>query len=327
MLIAKESYFISIIIPVYNVEKFLHNCLDSVLKQTYRNLEIILIDDGSTDNSGKICDNYAKIDNRIIVIHKENGGVSSARNVALKIAKGDYIVWIDSDDFISKNMITYLCEKILEFNADIYFFNYNIIKKDKIEKIKLLNLPNGIISKKEVFKYLSEEYKMPNFLWNKFARRKLYKNIVFDENIQMLEDYDIMPYLLNEATKIVYINECLYNYRQVESSITHNVDKNIIKKQIKIIKIRENYILNKFPELESSVNAGKAYVSLNLLPICFENGFFILFQYLKKILIKNLPDFLLNKRIKLKYKIKVLLLLFNHKYYFAVKRIIKIFLK
>ena len=150
MLIAKESYFISIIIPVYNVEKFLHNCLDSVLKQTYRNLEIILIDDGSTDNSGKICDNYAKIDNRIIVIHKENGGVSSARNVALKIAKGDYIVWIDSDDFISKNMITYLCEKILEFNADIYFFNYNIIKKDKIEKIKLLNLPNGIISKKEV---------------------------------------------------------------------------------------------------------------------------------------------------------------------------------
>ncbi|HJA50079.1 MAG TPA: glycosyltransferase, partial [Candidatus Fusicatenibacter intestinipullorum] len=96
-----EKVKISVIIPVYNVEKYLKRCLDSVINQTYKNLEIILIDDGSTDNSGKICDEYAQKDERIIVIHKENGGVSSARNKGLDICIGDYISFIDSDDWIN----------------------------------------------------------------------------------------------------------------------------------------------------------------------------------------------------------------------------------
>ena len=98
MEIEKEK--ISVIIPVYNVEKYLKRCLDSVINQTYKNLEIILVDDGSTDNSGKICDEYAKNDKRIIVIHKENGGVSVARNIGLDICTGDYVNFIDSDDWI-----------------------------------------------------------------------------------------------------------------------------------------------------------------------------------------------------------------------------------
>ena len=112
---------ISIIIPVYNVEKYLEDCLNSVVNQTYKNLEIILIDDGSTDNSGKICDLYAKKDNRIVVIHKENAGVSSARNVGLKIAKGLYIGFVDPDDYIAEDMYEILYQNIIKMII-IYLF-------------------------------------------------------------------------------------------------------------------------------------------------------------------------------------------------------------
>lgn len=111
--------FISIIVPIYNVEKYLPQCLDSIINQTYKNLEIILIDDGSTDNSGKICDKYKLLDNRIIVIHKSNGGLSDARNTGINIATGDYISFVDADDFIDKNMYTILFQKINTTNADI----------------------------------------------------------------------------------------------------------------------------------------------------------------------------------------------------------------
>ena len=110
---------ISIIIPVYNVEKYLNKCLNSVIEQTYKNIEVILIDDGSTDNSGKICDEYAKNDIRIKIIHQQNGGVSTARNNGLEHATGKYITFVDSDDYIEKEMIETMAKKIMKKNADI----------------------------------------------------------------------------------------------------------------------------------------------------------------------------------------------------------------
>ena len=119
---------ISVIIPVYNAEKFLNKCLDSVIGQTYKNLEIILVDDGSQDDSGKICDEYAQKDNRIKVIHKENGGDSSARNTGLKMATGKYITTIDSDDWIELNAYEDMLKVLLEKNVDIvrcgFYKNY-----------------------------------------------------------------------------------------------------------------------------------------------------------------------------------------------------------
>lgn len=110
---------ISVIIPIYNVEQYLSQCLDSIINQTYTNLEIILINDGSTDNSEKICNQYKLLDPRIIVIHKTNGGLSDARNTGIKIATGDYISFVDADDFIDENMYTILFQKINTTNADI----------------------------------------------------------------------------------------------------------------------------------------------------------------------------------------------------------------
>ena len=116
---------VSIIIPVYNVEKYLAECIESVLKQTYQNIEILLIDDGSPDNSGKICDEYEEKDSRVRVIHKENGGVSSARNVGLEQANGEYITFIDSDDFVSESYIEELYIALENGNSDLAFCKYN----------------------------------------------------------------------------------------------------------------------------------------------------------------------------------------------------------
>ena len=110
---------ISVIVPVYKVEPYLRKCLDSIINQTYRNLQIILVDDGSPDNCGAICDEYASKDSRIEVIHQENGGVSAARNAGLKLAAGDYIGWVDSDDWIEPDMYAYMLENMQKYEADI----------------------------------------------------------------------------------------------------------------------------------------------------------------------------------------------------------------
>lgn len=115
---------ISIIVPVYNVEKYLNKCIDSIINQTYKNIEIILVDDGSTDNSGKICDEYLLRDSRIKVIHKNNGGLSSARNEGINISSGEYIGFVDSDDWVEPNMYEEMYKKILYSNADIVDCGY-----------------------------------------------------------------------------------------------------------------------------------------------------------------------------------------------------------
>ena len=130
-----EKPLISIIIPVYKVEKYLEKCIKSVLDQTYKNLQIILVDDGSPDNCGNICDNYAKIDNRIEVIHKENGGLSDARNVGLKKARGKYIGFVDSDDYVSNEMFENMYNTLVNNNADVSICNfYTVIDNKNIIK-------------------------------------------------------------------------------------------------------------------------------------------------------------------------------------------------
>ena len=212
------NYKVSIIVPVYNVEKYIHKCINSILSQTYKNLEIILVDDGSPDNCGKICDEYASNDNRIRVIHQKNCGVSTARNNALHKSTGDFIMFVDSDDYLEisaiEDCINYLktnnCD-ILIFNwYDIYFHNKTTHKKAK--KI-ILSKP---ISTQSLYTAILWD-KIPSYPWNKIYKKELWENIYFPQNCNF-EDLAVMPYIFAKAHNIGYLDKHLYNYNNSNSS-------------------------------------------------------------------------------------------------------------
>ena len=184
--ICKVELAISIIVPVYNVEKYLNRCFDSILNQTFTDFELILVDDGSTDNSGIICYEYKTKDNRIKVIHKENGGLSSARNAGLDIARGKYIGFVDSDDFINKDMYKILFDTIQANNSDMVICDYYKVNEDDINKfrnlkcncenIKIKNL-NNLESIDNLF-LTGEKF---IYAWNKLYKRELFNDLRYEK--------------------------------------------------------------------------------------------------------------------------------------------------
>lgn len=207
---------ISIIIPIYNMEQYLEKCLDTVLEQTYSNLEIILINDGSKDNSGKICDEYKNKDSRIVVIHKENGGVSEARNVGIQSATGDYIGFIDPDDLVEKNMFEVLLSTAVSNDADLSMCGFKQIDEDNQETdVYRESEEPRIIGRKEAqLKYFEGYDKAVIYTvpWNKLYRRDLIKGHSFKKGIRH-EDEIWSTQLLYDAKKIAYTPELLYRYR------------------------------------------------------------------------------------------------------------------
>lgn len=210
---------ISIIIPVYKVEKYLNRCIDSVINQTYRNIEIILVDDGSPDNCPEICNEYAAKDSRIRVIHQKNAGLSAARNAGLDIAQGDYIGFVDSDDYIHPEMYERLLNAI-EFNhADIALCNFQYV--NEIGKIiyKFSPLKNEIMDSNTALDKLEESYGVYYVVaWNRLYKRELFKQVRFPVGKQH-EDEAIAHIIYNNAKKIVAIDDELYYYVQREGSI------------------------------------------------------------------------------------------------------------
>lgn len=213
---------VSIIVPVYNVEKYLERCIDSLVNQTLKDIEIILVDDGSTDSSGRICDEYAKKDKRIKVIHKENGGLSQARNFGLDIANGRYLQFVDGDDFIHKQMVEILYDTIINNNADISICDFDkVYENTKIKYKKLdyntinVKIYNNIESlnqlySKDVIKFV--------IAWNKLYKKELFTNLRYRDG-KIHEDEFIIHELLFKSKKVVYIPLKLYYYLQREDSI------------------------------------------------------------------------------------------------------------
>lgn len=272
----------SILIPAYNAEKYIINCINSIKKQTFEDWECIIIDDGSKDNTYNIIVKNVINDKRFIVEKQLNQGVANTRNNLLKMAKGDYIVWIDADDFVSETMLYNINKNILKYKADLLIFNYNIVDEEKIASIRLLNRDDGIIGKKEVFRHFAEECNMPSFLCNKIFNKNLFNNIAFDNSLKMLEDYEVMISLVSFAQRIVYLNDYLYNYRQIDSSITHNIDEHIIKRNLTIRNEREKVLLKFFPDLINSVKIGNVYITINYIIIAKQNEYVELFKQLKE---------------------------------------------
>lgn len=223
---------ISVIVPVYNVEKYIHQCIDSILGQTFTDFELLLIDDGSPDNCGAICDEYAAKDSRIRVFHQENAGVSAARQFGIDNAIGEYSIHVDSDDFIEPLALELLYTKAKEDNFDIVICDYFSYDKSNCKYIS---------QQASVDNYKCLELLLMNKLigttWNKLIRHRLYKeySINFDIEICYCEDYLVIVDLLLLSVKIGYLSKAIYFYRNTPNSITRSFSKANYNNQIAFI--------------------------------------------------------------------------------------------
>lgn len=213
------SQKISIIIPIYNVEHYLKRCLDSVINQKYDDLQIILVDDGSTDGSGLICDEYCKKDSRIQVVHKENGGLSDARNVGLNIAFGDYIMFIDSDDYVSKDFCSCSISDANKTGADIVVFGYTNVYEDYTIESCILKENEKVYSFEDALLML-QNGTMSSFAWNKLYKSSLFKNGIRYPKGKVYEDVGTTYLLFANAKKIFWSSANLYYYQRRNDSIT-----------------------------------------------------------------------------------------------------------
>lgn len=220
--IQEKQELISVIIPVYQVEKYLSRCLDSVINQTYKNLEIILVDDGSTDASGDICDEYAKKDDRIKVIHKENGGLSSARNVGLDIMQGEYVAFVDSDDWIAPDMYEYLYQIMQDTGVDISVCYYKRTSgaegkaNKKKEQIKILEHD-------EIDNFFYRLNGEPSFysVWNRLYRKSVVKFIRFWDG-KINEDVLYTYEAYKSANSLAVSNQIKYYYFMNNKGLTRS---------------------------------------------------------------------------------------------------------
>ena len=214
---------ITVIVPIYHVEKYLHRCVDSILNQTYENLEIILVDDGSGDACSSICDEYAGRDSRIVVIHKGNGGLSDARNAGIEIAKGQYLAFVDSDDYIHKDMYKILMKEILESNAEVSICSYKYVydNKEKETDAEYADDYN-----KEVMDGIQAQHQYYNgrkqleltVAWNKLYKKNLFDNLRYPKG-KIFEDEFTTYKALYESKTICFIDLPLYYYLQRKDSI------------------------------------------------------------------------------------------------------------
>lgn len=278
---------ISVIVPVYNVEKELERCVKSICSQTYKNLEIILVDDGSTDNSGKICDELAKKDERIKVIHQKNAGVASARLTGYQKSSGEVVAFVDSDDYIELKMYEVLMKNMDDTNADIVFCDYTSISNGLTSKNNFY-ASSKVLSKSDVLRYLAVN-RFPSFMWNKIYKRQIVKNEDFYVG-KILEDFLCMPVIINRCNFVSYVNIAFYNYVRRDSSTMGSDD--ILFKYWNACIDRLEWYYNNHPEYTNICLNRAVRVALT----CFEKKILTIEQQkvLKLFFKNNLNEILKN---------------------------------
>lgn len=250
-----NSIFISVIVPIYKVEPYIRKCLDSIVNQSYQELEILLIDDGSPDSCGAICDEYAQKDERIIVIHKKNGGISSARNAALDIATGEYVMFVDSDDWVESNFCETALRIALDNHVQIATFGYNNIflgENNHIQRIqeRHTNSPRYVNSSTAIRHIIEKDDVIFNFAWNKIYKRSLFENVRYPVG-RIFEDNAVTCLLIMKAQNIYVSDEVLYNYIKRSDSITgKGISPRIIVDRFEILNNRLKDIRKCCPENE-----------------------------------------------------------------------------
>lgn len=240
-----EKGKISIIIPVFKVEKYLRECLDSLLNQTYKNLEIILVDDASPDSCPQICDAFAKRDKRIAVIHKKNGGAASARNVGLDCASGEFIAFVDSDDYVHEDYISRLLCLMKEEDADISVCSFSNVYRNRTEKI---DNTEGIYTAQDYLRLFLHDWKC-GLIWNKLFKAELLKNVRFTEG-HIIDDEFFTYKAVMSAGRIAVKNNNLYYYRQRKSGAMNQGRKEkMFQDRMEYMAERFETVTDHFPEL------------------------------------------------------------------------------
>lgn len=234
---------VSVIVPVYKVEESIKRCIDSILNQTYQNIELILVDDGSPDNSGKICDQYLK-DSRVQVIHNKNKGVSFARNTGLKMAQGDYITFCDSDDFYSPNHIEKMVYSANKYNADITISGF--FQEQNKSFFSSVKSKSSLLNIIDIVKHFTLDNEFGGYCWNKLFKRSVIIDLAFPEDLDIMEDTYFLCQAIFNASIMYYLAEPSYFYCDNQESAVRNVD-NLIS-GVNTLKYSDSYkrILNDF---------------------------------------------------------------------------------
>ncbi len=322
----KYQDLITVIVAGYNVEKYVKATIESIINQTYKKLEIILVDDGSEDKTGTIFDEYAKKDNRIITIHKKNGGLSDARNYGLKKATGNFISFIDGDDYIDNDFYEVLYKNAIDFNSEISIAGMRRVYEDKIindysqkKKIQLTKIEAiNIINSTDYFdvSVCDKLFKTELFKKNKFKKDKFKKNV-------LSEDTYIIFNLIFQATNIYYDNSTNYNYIQRKNSFTHDIINEVSFDFIFACEYAINFINNNFPECLPGAYTKYLFACIGVYDkLLLRNNKKDKKEVLNKIR-KNYKN--INKSIiKGKRKLQVFLIIyFPHIYDFLFKKIYK----
>ena len=262
-----QEALVSVIVPVYRVEQYLSTCLDSILDQTYPNLQIILVDDGSPDRCGEICEEYRRRDARVQVIHKENGGVSSARNVGLQAAEGEWIAWVDSDDWISQDMVEYLLDGALQNRADAAVCGRYEVHPKKM----YAHGPEtaGVLTPEQALRKLLDvnDREIENYLWDKLWRRSLFEGIRFPEG-KTFEDFAVVFRLFERCERIACLPEAKYFYLQRSGDIMRDASLANHLNRYEAAKTRYDGMIGAWPQFEDMLVSRCVRMAVNVWIAC-----------------------------------------------------------
>lgn len=290
---------VSIIVPIYNAERYLSKCIESIINQDYRDIEVLLVDDGSTDSSCSICKHYCALDSRIKFIQQNNSGVSATRNKGIKAASGEYIMFVDSDDYMEQTVVSCVVQSNTYINADIVIFNYYKIAADK--KTKCDSVIAGLKTKdqflEDCYNNLNTVYY--NKIYNKLYKRKIIidNNIIFPENMNMGEDFRFNLLYFSKCKLFLMIDDYLYNYRiDNGQSLMHKVNRLSISDTVEEI----NSTLNFFKE--NTVDCALCSCGIDKYILDKVNGYIVLSYRAKVKNTKQLSECL--RLIKMEHTIK-----------------------
>ena len=262
----EKEDLISIVIPVYKVEKYLEKCIESIINLTYKNLEIIIVDDGSPDNCPQMCDEFAKSDKRIKVIHKENGGLSDARNAGIDIATGKYITFVDSDDYITNDYVEYMYNLIKRYNTKIATCETKVVHIESDEENQEQFIENiEILTARDLFYKILFAQKSDVSAYSKLYETALFRDIRYPKGV-VYEDTATTYKLIEKCDKIATGNKKCYFYFSRPNSISKMSGFN--KNEIDYIKNTDemlNYLQNKYPDLEQAINRFDLYANFRIL--------------------------------------------------------------